>query len=73
MVIKTDITHDGAFVAKEVASRQSFSRFGADGSYSTDQVERTTRTDDSQTCVSTSHFKRIDFDVRIDSIRWHCH
>ncbi len=72
MVIKTDVTHDGAFVAKIVTVKASLTRFGADGSYSTDEVERTTRTDDSQTCFSASHFKKIDFDVKIDTYKWHC-
>jgi hypothetical protein len=72
MVIKTDVTHDGAFVAKYVTTKESHTQFGPDGSYSTDEVERTRWTDGSQTCFSASHFKRIDFDVKIDTYRWHC-
>ena len=73
MVIKTDVTRDGAFVAKYVTTKESLTQSGPDGSYSTDER----RTDAagptaSQTCVSTSHFKRIDFDVKIDTLRWHC-
>ncbi len=72
MVTTTDVTRDGAFVAKSVKTVKDRSSFGADGSYSTDQRERTTWTDHTQTCVSASHFKRIDFDVKIDTYTTNC-
>ena len=67
MVTRPYVTHDGAFVARREYRQASHTRFGADGSYSTDEVERTTWTDGSKHCFSTSHFKRIDFDVKIDT------
>jgi hypothetical protein len=72
MVTKTVVTHDGAFVARYERTVKDQTRFGADGSYSTDSVERTTWTDGSKQCATTSHFKRIDFDVKIDTLKSNC-
>ena len=72
MVTKTVITHDGAFVATTTLTKDSHSRYGADGSSFTDEREHSVWTDGVQTCVSDSHFKRIDFDVKIDTLKWHC-
>jgi hypothetical protein len=66
------VTHDGAFVARYERTVKDQTRFGADGSYSTDSVERTTWTDGSKNCLTTSHFKRIDFDVKIDTLKSNC-
>ena len=72
MYTTTYDTRDGAFVEKSVKTVNDRNSFGADGSSSTDQRERTTWSDDSRTCVSASHFKRIDFDVKIDTYTTTC-
>jgi hypothetical protein len=72
LVLTTDITADGAFVATYTTKTSQVSRSAPDGSYSFTWSDKTRLTDGDQTCKVDMRVKIVDFHVVTDSIKGTC-
>ena len=72
MTLKTDVTHDGVFVATSTTKSKMETRFGADGSYSFSSHDKVRWTDGEETCKTDIRIKIVDFDVLVDTYKTHC-
>ncbi len=72
MVLKTEVTADGAFVARYRTTTRQVTRTNPDGTYSFTSRERTRWTDGDETCITDVRLKIVDFEVIVDSIRSTC-
>ena len=72
LVMTTDVTAYGAFVASYTTRTRQESRSAPDGSYAFTWSDKTRRTDGERTCKVDFRVKIVDFHVVTDSLKGTC-